>query len=395
MLRKSIYRFIKILFINFLILYILLFVLEIYLQIKNNTFLSESKYYYRERLSDQTNEQVNLAFAPYKILNKDLSLIPLSGISNSRTIFCSEVEGKYHEYKSDEHGFNNKDNDKSFDILLIGDSYVHGLCLDQNLNLSNSISKHNFQVKNLGIMANGPLFEYAIFREYSGIYDFNALVWLFNPDNDFYDFSNEIQNPILQKYIAEKDFSQDLIKKNKIKDEIIKEYLNYDKRKLKETLKHYHIDIKLVRNTISNIISNFSNKSVHEISSSTKSQNNNEDHLQIIYQILEDVNRSLKVKNIDFLVVFNANHPFYKYPKNQKYHNDGKIIIEQTHELQELLRKGNIRFYDFNKYVDINFNENNVDEIFKRVNNPKAFDHYTKNGNAILSAKIIENLRRK
>jgi len=396
MLTKSIFNLInilKIFLINLIVLYVFLYAIEVFFQIKNGTFLNESKYSYRERLSNETLKEVNLAFAPYKILHKETNLLPLSGISNSRTIFCSETKGQYHEYKSDENGFNNSNNNKNFDILMIGDSYVHGLCLDQKYNLPNYISSNNFQVKNLGIMANGPLFEYAIFREYSHIYNFDTLVWLFNPDNDFYDFSNEIQNPILNKYLEEKDFTQQLVKKNDLKDLIIKNYLDYEKRKLKESLKHYHLDIKYVRNSISNIIDRFSIKSEHEIYSSNIDDISNENHIKIIYEILEDVNRSLKIKDIKFLIVFNANHPYYKYPKNAKYSNDSQIIINQTNELLTLLKRNGIPFYNFDEYIDKNFNENNISIVFKKVPNPKGYDHYTPYGNKILSEKIIEKLR--
>ena len=40
--------------------------------------------------------------------NKNQELFPLSGLSNSKTIYCNE-NGYYSIFKSDRHGFNNPD----------------------------------------------------------------------------------------------------------------------------------------------------------------------------------------------------------------------------------------------------------------------------------------------
>ena len=74
MLTKSIFNLInilKIFLINLIVLYVFLYAIEVFFQIKNGTFLNESKYSYRERLSNETLKEVNLAFAPYKILHKE------------------------------------------------------------------------------------------------------------------------------------------------------------------------------------------------------------------------------------------------------------------------------------------------------------------------------------
>ena len=68
-------------------------------------------------------------------------------------------------------------------------------------------------------------------------------------------------------------------------------------------------------------------------------------------------------------------------------------IINQTNELLTLLKRNGIPFYNFDEYIDKNFNENNISIVFKKVPNPKGYDHYTPYGNKILSEKIIEKLR--
>ena len=54
-------------------------------------------------------------------------------ISDSKTINCNE-NGYYSIYKSDRFGFNNPDlewDKKDIEYLLIGDSFVHGACVNR------------------------------------------------------------------------------------------------------------------------------------------------------------------------------------------------------------------------------------------------------------------------
>ena len=81
-----------------------------------------------------------------------------------------------------------------------------------------------FNSINFGMMSTGPLFQYAILSEYSKKYNYKSLLWLFNPDNDFYDLSNEIKNKILIRYYENDKFSQNLINRNYQKDEVVKDF---------------------------------------------------------------------------------------------------------------------------------------------------------------------------
>tara|TARA_B100000700_G_C15049532_1_gene859575 strand:- start:253 stop:1464 length:1212 start_codon:yes stop_codon:yes gene_type:complete len=394
-LLKSIY-ILKAIIINFLLLYFLLFILEIYFQIKNDNFLSESKYYYREKLK---NNQIisHLAYMPYKLILKKDGLIPLSGISNTRTIFCRENKNsKFHEYFSDEFGFNNNNNLKEFDILMIGDSYVHGLCLDRESTLISHIENNNFTIKNHGMSANGPLLEYATFKEYSELYKFEYVVWVFNPDNDFYDFSNEVKNSTLLEYLNDEDYKQDLINKNEEKDSVIINYFNYNERQTKELIKHYHLDLKYIRKNISNFYYQYKNTSEHDLSlENENSYDIINNKIKLIEKIFLSIKENLDNKNINFLVVINAIDPFYQYAKKEHLINEYEIIKDQTKMIKEFLDDNSINYIDFEKHVRINYSYNNIDKIFKRVNNEnKEFDHYTSEGNKILADMIVKKLKR-
>jgi len=110
-----------------------------------------------EDLKKETNSNVYPVTHPkYKINLKDYSykdIFPLSGISKSTVVFCNE-SGEYSIYQSDRYGFNNPDinydNNTKERVMLIGDSFVHGACVDQEDTLSSQLNKvifHLFQFR--------------------------------------------------------------------------------------------------------------------------------------------------------------------------------------------------------------------------------------------------------
>ena len=376
------FQLIKIFSINFLILYLLLFLMELFFQFKNDTLFLESKFIHRERLEDKLNQEVHVSFVPYKMIHSNELIVPLSGISDVTTIFCREGK-KYYTYFSDKYGFNNQGDMKLKDTLLIGDSYVQGLCVEPKFSLTNNLNAINF-----GFFGNGPLTEYATFREYHHQFNFNKVVWFFTIGNDFYDFSEEIQNPILNNYLKDKTFSQNLVDKDDIKNELIKNtYFNYEARSIKEKLKYYHLDIKYIRE----VIVKFFDKIKHaDDESDLKSDKLSyyEEYVSQIGSILIDVNTQLKNNDKSFLVVFHAIHPAYLYDDNDILNNHYEKMIVGVNKLKDTLNLNNINFYDFNDFVYDKYDRNNIDKIFKKIDN--GFDHYTIYGNKVLAEKVID-----
>ena len=86
-------------------------------------------------------------------------------------------------------------------ILVLGDSYVHGQCVNNKTNLIGQMNELGKKAIGLGIYGNGPLMEYATLIEYDQNFKYDTLVWVFTPDNDFYDLSLEKNEPILLNYI--------------------------------------------------------------------------------------------------------------------------------------------------------------------------------------------------
>lgn len=152
---------------------------------------------------------------PNYYLKKNKQLFPLSGISKSKTILCNE-NGYYATFNSDRFGFNNNDNvwdSNKFEYLLIGDSFTIGECVNEEDNIASVLKRlSNKKVINLGQGGNGPLINYATLKEYIAP-NTNKILWIYFEGNDLGELKKEIKNKFLNKYLNEKNFFQNLKKR--------------------------------------------------------------------------------------------------------------------------------------------------------------------------------------
>lgn len=160
-------------------------------------------------------------------------LLPLGGISHVSTILCNE-RGRPVRYQSGEYGFRNSDklHTKRKGVVLLGDSFTQGFCVDDESHFSTAIRKEGYPTWNFGSSGNGPLAEYATFREYASPVEPKFVFWFFYEGNDFEDFDRELQHPLLRQYVTNSSFHQDLRSKQDQIDQILKVYVD-------ETLKRY------------------------------------------------------------------------------------------------------------------------------------------------------------
>jgi hypothetical protein len=158
------------------------------------------------------NEDVTLSINPSALLKYNYNLLPLSGISNSKTIHCNE-NGYFSIYKSDRYGFNNQDDlwdKKEIDYVLLGDSWTHGSCVNSEYTISSFLQKYsNKYALNLGMSGNGSLLEYATLKEYSPNRTVKRFLLIYF-ENDIIDLSVELKNNILIKYLKDSTYSQNL-----------------------------------------------------------------------------------------------------------------------------------------------------------------------------------------
>jgi len=137
-------------------------------------------------------------------------LYPLGGIANKTTVLCNE-SGEHVIYQSDEHGFNNQrglHKKKNIDVALIGDSYVHGMCVTPGEDVAGRLRSEGLRAISLGMRGSGPLIELAILSEYALPLKPRVVLWFYF-ENDLRDLAEEQSSALLGRYM-DRDFSQRL-----------------------------------------------------------------------------------------------------------------------------------------------------------------------------------------
>ena len=170
-------------------------------------------------------------------------ILPLNGLADSQTIMCNE-NGKYTIYDSDEHGFNNPKgmfSEKDIDILLVGDSFTHGACVEPGEDIGSMIRDSGKNVINLGIGGNGPLLELATLIEFGKSVKPKVVLWLYYEENDVDNLISEMKSSILLKYLNKRNFSQNLINRqpeiDRFVTDVAAKYMDYSKLRIKDKLR--------------------------------------------------------------------------------------------------------------------------------------------------------------
>ena len=178
------------------------------------------------------NDNVYLYISPIQLvkLNDASSIVPLSSISNSKTINCNE-DGYYSIYHSDRYGFNNPNDEwdkKEIEYLLVGDSFTHGACVNEPDTISGNLRKlinNKRGVLNLGMNRDLPLSQYATLKEYLPIKQVKRVLWVYYEGNDLVDLKRELKNQTLINYLKDKSFSQNLIFRKQETEKLISKIL--------------------------------------------------------------------------------------------------------------------------------------------------------------------------
>ena len=343
---------------------------------KNNTgkdFDKRTKLEIYEDLK-QKDKNITISFNAWSkmFLNKK-DIFPLSGLSNKKSIHCNE-NGYYSIYSSDRYGFNNPNEEwdkKNLDYLIVGDSFVHGACVNRPNDISSVLrSLSGNSALNLGISGNGPLTEYATLREYIKP-NIKKIIWIYYEGYDLQDLIFEINNFILKKYLKDKKFLQKLKKNNKKKDEVVERITNIELARISEKYKDdkrlkYKI-LKFIRLDKTKNSINFENTYSPSIDDSVF-----KDFEKILKQ-----SKDLSINNgSKFYFVYLPE--YYRYTKKYNEDNYEKIL--------EITNKLNISTIDLKK------------ELFDKEESPsKLFPfelggHLTIEGYKKVTEKIYENL---
>lgn len=129
--------------------------------------------------------------------------VPISGIANRTTVYCSEKRDYWTIYKSDRHGFNNPDEvwDGVADIAAVGDSFTHGACVPPGKGMVDLIRNRFPRTVNLGMAGSGPLLMLAEIREFGAVLKPKTVIWFFYEGNDLEDAAREYRSPAHRAYL--------------------------------------------------------------------------------------------------------------------------------------------------------------------------------------------------
>ncbi len=318
------------------------------------------------------NENSVLAMSRTQIYVEDKIIQTLGGIGNKETILCNEM-GYWVTYKSDRFGFNNPDElwDEKLDVLIIGDSYGLGLCVDQDQNFAGAMREENKKSVTLGGTGMGTLFEYAIFREYAKNIETDNLVFLFLL-NDLDNLTSELSNPILLNYLNKNEFSQNLALNQKelntkLEEKLIEHIKTKEFLTLRRIIKFHH-----TRDAIRNI---FNKKDTNIIFSKFEVD---EKKLQTVIEIFK------KVEN-----EFTGNLYIGYLPLSAEYmfkDNEKKLLEEMSNKVINKFKENNLDVIDFRLVLD----KKKVEEIIPFGDIVRAENHYTPEGFKIISKQILE-----
>ncbi len=182
----------------------------------------------------ETDPTATITMSPANFVNNisldETGIYPLSGISNSQTLFCNEL-GYHAIYKSDRYGFKNPDEEwdrkENLEFVFIGDSFTQGACVNTEDDIPGNIRKFlkendkNPGVLNFGFRGQGPLGEYALLREYLSELKTKRVVLIYF-ENDLGNLLDEYRQKFLLKYLNDDDYKQNLILKNEEKDKFVR-----------------------------------------------------------------------------------------------------------------------------------------------------------------------------
>ena len=304
------------------------------------------------------------------------NLVSLGGISDVDTVHCNEL-GQYVVYRSDRYGFNNYDYvyDKEIDAVLIGDSFAQGACVKQNESIMGNLNRMGLATINLGRGGNGPLREYASYKEYVNEFEPEYVLWLYYEGNDLYgDLQSEKNFELLRKYLDDDNFSQNLSSNQDKVDNYIKEHL--DERRTYIYIFHRRLNSAFKLTDTRTMISNFAGSPILL----RLYRNMDQETKDLFEQIILKANSAARQKGERFIFVY--------LPAYNRYTNSGyKNLLDFGKEyVIGFLKENNIEHLDF-------------DEVISGYKDPleffpyREYGHYNPFGYQVLSNEIYNYIK--
>jgi len=365
----------------------IVFLSNIWLQFnKSQNFPGYDKRSKLEVIQDLNDDNAITAISPKYIFFDDVkkkNIVPLSGVSNSKTIMCNE-RGEWIIYRSDRYGFNNPDaawENKKNDIMILGDSFAYGSCVSQNENIAANLRKKDLKTLSLAYAGNGPLSMLGTLKEFHKVTNPRYIIWTYYEGNDLFDLKRELSyNSFDFKNYFKKNFSQNLSDKQEQVDTILRKLYQETLREKIDKKSKVHNDL-IEANQFVNKIHKFDlTKAITLYNIRALLGVIYTDHEKYIYEsflkVIHEAKKFSEEKNSELIFVYLPR--FNATMKYSNTHNKEKII--------NLMNDVGIRVIDIDKLVF----KSHADPLtlfpFKRKN------HYNKEGYSLVSDAIFNNL---
>lgn len=134
----------------------------------------------------------------------DLPDAVIGGIPGERVLLCGK-RGRPVIYTADRYGFRNADAiyDRPINTVLIGDSFVEGICLPDGKDLVGRLRANQSGTVGLGTRGAGPLLELAILGRFGPHIRPRHVVMVFYEGNDWENLSSELREPWLRAALSD------------------------------------------------------------------------------------------------------------------------------------------------------------------------------------------------
>lgn len=355
----------------------------------NTTFFKKKIFDTREKIEvvhdfKNKNLKLTLSVPPSQFLEKKGSFFPLAGISYQMTVLCNEV-GQWVTYQSDRYGFNNRDlnwDNEEINYLLIGDSFVHGHCVNYEDTFNGNLEKKKLNVINLAYAGTGPLIHLAYLKEYAYKKKIKNIILFYYEENDLLDLNNELKSQILKKYY-QKNFLQNLIDKQDLIDKKLSNIINLKYKNFNNFNHKFFKFIKLfhVRNIITNF---FITKEEINLELFTKFNKLDKKKITERYEVIIKQFKEIASENNSSLTVIYL--PSFTRYTDKNFNNDNLYF---KNNIINLYKSNSINYLDIDN------------ELFKKQKEPKKFfqnqtdNHYTPEAYRLISDLIIKKINDK
>lgn len=196
-------------------------------------------------------------FSPWELWQKEnpfigeLNIFPTGGISSQSVVYCNESDG-WLKYTSDRFGFNNDpkyveeivNSTIALDIMLVGDSFVHGACVPVGSNFQGSFIKMGKSSLGIGYGGNGPMMSLISIKEYAHLLRPKEILFMYYEGNDLPQIRAEVSSPI--SLYLNKGHYLNLSKKQALIDERLRIEINRNYEELDKKYFSYSYNMKSI-----------------------------------------------------------------------------------------------------------------------------------------------------